>query len=206
MSVPTRALRPSSERKRAAMLGAARDRFLADGYDRTSVDAVAAQAGVSKRTVYDHFADKDGLFASVVEQAAAALMSSVEEAVEQELRVDRDLTTALLAFTRRIATQALQSSDYAVVKLLLESGRSVPASGTDLAHGPEQVIAARFGDLDEAGVIRAANPRRASEHFTALTFLLALNAPELDAAAVDAVFVDGVDAFVRAYGAERAAS
>jgi len=188
------------------MLGAARDRFLADGYDRTSVDAVAAQAGVSKRTVYDHFADKDGLFASVVEQAAAALMSSVEEAVEQELRVDRDLTTALLAFTRRIATQTLQSSDYAVVRMLLESGRSVPASGTDLAHDPEQVIAARFGELDEAGVIRAANPRRASEHFTALTFLLALNAPELDAAAVDAVFVDGVDAFVRAYGAERAAS
>ncbi|OII33053.1 hypothetical protein BIU98_06265 [Curtobacterium sp. MMLR14_010] len=205
MAVPTRALRPSSERKRAAMLDAARDRFLVDGYDRTSVDAVAAQAGVSKRTVYDHFTDKDGLFASVVEQASAALMSSVEEAADQELRVDRDLTTALLAFTRRIATETLQSSDYAVVKMLLESGRSVPVAGTDLAHDPEQLIADRFRELADAGVIRAANPRRASEHFTALTFLLALNAPGLDAAAVDAVFVDGVDAFVRAYGAERAA-
>lgn len=188
------------------MLDAARDRFLVDGYDRTSVDAVAAQAGVSKRTVYDHFTDKDGLFASVVEQASAALLSSVEEAADQELRVDRDLTTALLAFTRRIATQTLQSSDYAVVKMLLESGRSVPASGADLARDPEQLIADRFRELADAGVIRAANPRRASEHFTALTFLLALNAPGLDAAAVDAVFVDGVDAFVRAYGAERAAS
>ncbi len=93
------------------MLDAARNRFLEDGYDRTSVDAVAAQAGVSKRTLYDHFVDKDGLFSAVVERASAALLDAVQEAVEQELRADRDLGAALLAFTRRIATQTLQSSD-----------------------------------------------------------------------------------------------
>ncbi|WIB59664.1 hypothetical protein DEJ13_14630 [Curtobacterium sp. MCLR17_007] len=46
----------------------------------------------------------------------------------------------------------------AEVTMLLESSRLVPASGTDLAHDPEQVIAAQFSDLAEAGVIRAANP------------------------------------------------
>jgi TetR/AcrR family transcriptional repressor of mexJK operon len=186
------------------MLDAARDRFLEDGYDRTSVDAVAAQAGVSKRTIYDHFVDKDGLFAGVVERASAALLTAVEEAVEQELQTGRDLGAALLAFTRRIATQALQSSDYAVVRLLLESGRSIAASGIDLAHGPELALAARFADLAEAGVISTTKPRRAAEHFTALTFLLALGTPGLDAVAVDELFVDGVEAFVRAYGMDRA--
>jgi TetR/AcrR family transcriptional repressor of mexJK operon len=186
------------------MLDAARDRFLEDGYDRTSVDAVAAQARVSKRTVYDHFVDKDGLFAGVVERAAATLLTAVAEAVEQELQTDRDLGVALLAFTRRIATQALRSSDYAVVRLLLDSDRSIAAPKTDLAHGPELALAARFADFADAGVIRTTKPRRAAEHFTALTFLLALGTPGLDAAAVDELFVDGVEAFVRAYGTDRA--
>lgn len=186
------------------MLDAARNRFLEDGYDRTSVDAVAAQAGVSKRTLYDHFVDKDGLFSAVVERASAALLDAVQEAVEQELRADRDLGAALLAFTRRIATQTLQSSDYAVVRLLLDSGRSIAALESDLAHGPELVLAARFADLAAAGAIRTTKPRRAAEHFTALTFLLALGTPDLDAEAVDELFVDGVEAFVRAYGPDRA--
>jgi TetR/AcrR family transcriptional repressor of mexJK operon len=200
MPAADRALRPSSERKRAAMLEAARALFLADGYDRTSVDAVAARAGVSKRTVYDHFMDKDGLFGGVVQQAAAALLRSVGAAADEELRSDRDLTEALLAFTRRVATQTLRSSDYAVVKMLVESGRSVPEAGPALADEPERLIAARFADLASAGVLRAGRPQRAAEHFAALTFLLALDSPALDADAVDELFVDGVDAFVRAYG------
>lgn len=195
-----RTLRPSSERKRSAMLAAARDLFLADGYDRTSVDAVAARAGVSKRTVYDHFTDKDGLFGVVVEQASSALLGAVEQAADEELRTDRDLTAALLAFTRRVATQTLRSSDYAVVKMLLDSGRTVPAVGRQLADGPERLIAARFADLAAAGIIVAPDPHRAADHYAALTFLLALNSPGLDGAAVDGIFVDGVHAFVRAYG------
>ena len=40
--------------------------FLRDGYARTSVDAIAAEAGVSKRTIYNHYGDKESLFLSVV--------------------------------------------------------------------------------------------------------------------------------------------
>ena len=56
-----KALREGSTQKRSAILTAARDLFLADGFDRSSVDAVAARAGVSKRTVYDYFGDKEAL-------------------------------------------------------------------------------------------------------------------------------------------------
>lgn len=44
--------------------------FLANGYAATSMDRVAAAAGVSKATVYSHFQDKSGLFAALVQKLA----------------------------------------------------------------------------------------------------------------------------------------
>lgn len=55
--------------KRAAVLRAARDLFLAHGFAGTSVDAVTRAAGVSKPTVYTHFPTKDALLEAVVRDA-----------------------------------------------------------------------------------------------------------------------------------------
>ncbi len=44
--------------------------FLAHGYAATSMDRVAAAAGVSKATVYSHFGDKEGLFKALVKRLA----------------------------------------------------------------------------------------------------------------------------------------
>lgn len=57
--------RPKDLAKRAAILEAAK-RLFVDGYERVSMDQIAAEAGVSKLTVYSHFGDKDSLFAEVV--------------------------------------------------------------------------------------------------------------------------------------------
>ena len=57
-TVQTPGRRQRSESKQTAILDAAERLFVADGYELTSVDAIAAAAGVSKRTVYDHFGDK----------------------------------------------------------------------------------------------------------------------------------------------------
>lgn len=42
--------------------------FLHSGYARTSMDQVAATAGVSKQTIYSHFQDKKGLFTALIER------------------------------------------------------------------------------------------------------------------------------------------
>ena len=54
-----------SERKRAAILQAAKEEFLTRGFRTTSMDQVAERAGVSKRTVYNHFSNKEALFRAV---------------------------------------------------------------------------------------------------------------------------------------------
>src|ERR1700688_4844375 len=63
--------RPSSAdalRLRNRILEVATQLFLAEGYGSTSIEAVAARAGISKKTFYHRFDDKAALFAAVVHQ------------------------------------------------------------------------------------------------------------------------------------------
>ena len=57
-----------SERKRAAIVDAALREFREKGFQATSMDALSARAGVSKRTVYNHFPSKEALFHELVQQ------------------------------------------------------------------------------------------------------------------------------------------
>jgi TetR/AcrR family transcriptional regulator, mexJK operon transcriptional repressor len=68
-----------SPAKHAAILKAATEVFLREGYARASVDAIAEAAGVGKQTVYGHFGDKQRLFLAVVENARHANGGSPEE-------------------------------------------------------------------------------------------------------------------------------
>lgn len=58
--------RPKDPGKGAAILDAAKRLFTAQGFDGVSMDQIAAEAGVSKLTVYSHYGDKENLFAAAV--------------------------------------------------------------------------------------------------------------------------------------------
>jgi TetR/AcrR family transcriptional repressor of mexJK operon len=60
--------RADSLRLRRRILEAATELFLAEGYGSTTIEAVAARAGISKRTFYHRFDDKSALFAAVVHE------------------------------------------------------------------------------------------------------------------------------------------
>ncbi|AXC10200.1 Transcriptional regulator, TetR family [Acidisarcina polymorpha] len=55
------------EQKRSAVVAAARRSFLDNGYSQTSMDAIAALAEVSVKTIYRHFENKDELFSAVMQ-------------------------------------------------------------------------------------------------------------------------------------------
>ncbi len=57
-----------TDRKRQAIIDAAIAEFRASGFEATSMDKVAASAGVSKRTVYNHFPSKDELFEQILHE------------------------------------------------------------------------------------------------------------------------------------------
>lgn len=58
--------RPKDLAKRAAILEAAKALFGREGFVGVSMDRIAAEAGVSKLTVYSHFGDKESLFSETV--------------------------------------------------------------------------------------------------------------------------------------------
>lgn len=62
--------RTPDERKRTAILGAAMDLFLQNGFSKTSMDAIAKKALVTKQTVYSHFKNKDKLFEHIITELA----------------------------------------------------------------------------------------------------------------------------------------
>ncbi len=57
-----------TDRKRRAIVDAGIAEFRASGFESTSMDKIAATAGVSKRTVYNHFPSKDELFAQILHE------------------------------------------------------------------------------------------------------------------------------------------
>lgn len=86
--------------KRAAILTAAREVFLSCGYEKASMDTIAAAAGVSIMTLYRHARTKDGLFEAVVSEACAP-----DPGTEAARAADAILTQPLLDILTFIANR-----------------------------------------------------------------------------------------------------
>lgn len=207
-TTPAKGVREGSAQKREAILAAARELFLADGVERTSVDAIAASAGVSKRTVYDYYGDKRNLLLAVVERAVEALGAAVTAAIDANLRGDIELERALTRFAQDITSTALGSSDYiALVRLLSTESVNLPELWDKHWNvgEPEDAVAERFAEFDRRGLLVTPDPRLAADHFVALTvssFASTLGRPiERDEQQTQHLIVEGVRAFLRAYGA-----
>ncbi|MHC3906855.1 TetR/AcrR family transcriptional regulator [Achromobacter marplatensis] len=74
---------------------AAVNEFRTAGYEATSMDRIAAAAGVSKRTVYNHFPSKDALFGQMLEQLWDSSADSVDMAYRADLPLDQQLKQLL---------------------------------------------------------------------------------------------------------------
>ncbi|MET9851032.1 TetR/AcrR family transcriptional regulator [Streptomyces ossamyceticus] len=204
----TKTLREGSTPKRAAILTAARELFLSDGFDRSSVDAVAARAGVSKRTVYDYFGDKRTLLQAVVDAVGQSLITTIRSTLDEtltDLTGDADLEDALVAFSMRIATDMLGSAEYATLQRLVraESGHLPRPGYNSMADTPDEALAERFAAFGTTGLLDVPDPRLAAAQFIALTFGVALDRLGSANAAQDdrvrPLLVEGVRTFLRAY-------
>jgi AcrR family transcriptional regulator len=70
--------------KRRQILAGARQVFAEMGFERASVDLIAARTGVSKATLYNHFHDKKALFVACFSEEADALREQVRAALLRE--------------------------------------------------------------------------------------------------------------------------
>jgi TetR/AcrR family transcriptional repressor of mexJK operon len=96
--------RPKDLAKRGAILDAAKHLFVRLGFDAVSMDQIAAEAGVSKLTVYSHFGDKESLFAAAVESHCEQGMPASLLEDRPQMPVRERLTEIATAFYAMIAS------------------------------------------------------------------------------------------------------
>ncbi len=117
-----------TDRKRAAIVEAAIDEFLAAGFDATSMDRIAASANVSKRTVYNHFPSKEALFAAILGQLWDASQSGDTPAYS----ADEALRPQLLALLKRKLRLLNDPSFQALARVAIAAGMHSPERARDM--------------------------------------------------------------------------
>ena len=194
-----------SARKRRAILQAATTVFLRNGYLGTSMDEIAALAGVSKQTVYKHFTDKERLFSQIVTATVNELADPDHDEV-LNLRDTGDLERDLRDFARRQLGAVMQPRLLQLRRLVIaEAGRFPQLGRLFYERGPGRTIdalAAMFQRLASRGVLELDDARIAAAHFNWLVMSIPLNQALLlgdDQPATPAELDSYADAGVRAF-------
>jgi len=196
--------RPKDLSKRNAILEAAKRLFLIQGYDGVSMDQIAAEAGVSKLTVYSHFGDKETLFAAAVrahcEQHLPPQLFAPEPGTPLRERL---LAIAQAFFDMAAAPEAIRIHRLLCTPQLAQS----PLTQLFWDVGPQRLHEEFAGLLrrrSEAGELALDDADTASRQFFAVLkgepyALLMLGYPLPGAAEIRAHLEASVDMFLRAY-------
>jgi TetR/AcrR family transcriptional regulator, mexJK operon transcriptional repressor len=204
------AAEPRSARKRREILEAATATFLRNGYLGTSMDEIAALAGVSKQTVYKHFAGKENLFTEIV-------ISTVKEAGDPvygqalELEAGDSLEADLRDLARQQLATVMQPKLMQLRRLVIGEVARFPALGRafyERGFGRSVgALASAFERLAARGVLRLDDPELAAAHFNWLIMSAPVNRAMLlgddaipAAAELDRYADAGVRVFLAAYG------
>jgi TetR/AcrR family transcriptional regulator, mexJK operon transcriptional repressor len=198
-----------SDKKRRAIMEAATAAFLRNGYLGTSMDEIAALAGVSKQTVYKQFADKESLFTEIVlgtiDQVGEPFFGGIVALDETEdLEGDlRELAGQLIGVVRDPRLLQLRRL------VIAEAGRFPELGRTYYERGPgrsTETLASGLQHLAERGLLRLDDAELAAQHFNWLVLSIPLNramfSGDLDFSAgeLERYADEAVRVFLAAYG------
>ncbi|ASO20365.1 AcrR family transcriptional regulator [Actinoalloteichus hoggarensis] len=172
--------------KRRAIIAGAHAVFARDGYTRASVDAISGEAGVSTRTVYNHFQDKADLFETVIRESAARVADAHVGIIDRYLTRVTDLETDLVEFGVAMADSwAVDFTEHsALVRQINADAGHLPAAALEAWQrvGPIRVrreLAGRLTRLAERGLLRVDDPQTTAVQLLQLISIDKAARPEL---------------------------
>ena len=163
----------SHAEKRVSILEAATGVFCREGFAGANIDMIAAEAGVSRQTIYNHHGDKEKLFVAVVraltDRANAGIFATLATFPDHP----DDLEAELVAFAIRLNRNCICNDDGKYLRKLIEAeGQRYPELfATWREDGPGKTwaaLAARFARLAYAGYLDVEDPDVAARQFLAL--------------------------------------
>jgi len=191
--------------KAESILAAAKRTFLAAGFGAVSMDTIAREAGVSKATVYAHFAGKEELFGAVIDRECERYFARFSAG---ELDPG-DVRASLTVLGRRFLELLLSPDGIALYRIILGEVTRFPELGELFWRaGPERQRVQIEGFLKSAiasGTLALADTRLAAEQFVSLVrgdvqlrHLLRLEA-NADQRGIGAAVEGAVATFLRAF-------
>ena len=178
------------------------------------MEEIAAAAGLTKRTVYNNYGDKDALFRQIVADVLA-YAEAFARGLHEEFSVGvtaANLRATLDDLARRLALGIVRPEVIALRRLLIGEARAFPGLGAEyFERAPGQVLdalASGFAHLGRRGLLRVGDARRAAAQFAYLVAGEPLDRAMLvgtvpSKAAVVACAREGVETFVARYARSR---
>lgn len=167
---------PRSSAKREAILDAAKASFVDNGYAATSMDMVAAKAGVSKATIYAHFQSKDELFGAMIRRRCDTLACELDAVRVSETL---DARTTLTTVAQKLLVMLLDPDTLGIYRMVVaESARHPDLAKVYFDSGPsrgKERMAEVLHTLNRRGLLQVPDVWRAldqligmlrGEHFT----------------------------------------
>jgi TetR/AcrR family transcriptional repressor of mexJK operon len=194
---------PAAARTRTAIVKTAAELFVRRGYAGTSMDLIAAEAGVARQTIYNQFASKEVLFRAMFSAYADEAMLPLAVAA----RGGTSVRTVLLELARTHVERVLSPEKLALHRLVVAEAAHFPELGRIIYDAGASRVAAQLADFlrEQTGLghLDVPNPEAAAEQFfgmvSAFQQFRALMGVEVPAREIDARTEAAVDTFLRAF-------
>ena len=194
---------------RAAILEAASEIFLEEGYPGASIEAVIEKVGGSKRAIYSHFGSKKELFSALVTEASSKVLGALSPKDVE----GKDLRETLRIFGLQVSRVLMTPTALALYRAVIAEGARQPdVAQAFFERGPGRVSKSLADMLDRfqaRGAISIGNSQRAAERFLGmlrddvhLQVVLGLRAP-LDGAEMDRSVDQAVEIFLHGVAASK---
>lgn len=189
--------------KQARILKSALRIFAEKGFVGASMDEIAADAGISKPTLYQYFASKDDLFTAMLSQERDHMLASFEH------RGKADMVVELYDFSWHYADIVLRPDMLSLARLIIAEAQRLPEIGRAYqASGPDRVLTGMMDYLTgqrEKGRLAFEDAELAAEDLWGLILSAprnrVLHIPDAmpDRATVERYIRNGLAVFIRAY-------
>jgi TetR/AcrR family transcriptional repressor of mexJK operon len=184
------------------------DAFLRNGYPGTTMDQIAAQAAVSKQTVYKHFSDKEQLFVEIILDTMGSAVDQMVRGAVDALADSDDVARDLLALAHNLIDSIWQPRVLELRRLVIAEAGRFPQLGEAYFkqgfQGGIESLAASLRQLADRGVLRVEDPLLAAQHLAGLVLWVPMNQAMFTGtdspAARSRCASAGVDAFLAIYG------
>lgn len=154
--------------RRQAIVDAAAELFFEQGYAATSIDAIIARAGGSKRNIYSEFGNKEGLFSSIVSENADRILS----ALPLDKVGGQDLRDTLTVFGVRLLNGYMSPALIGAYRTVVTEAQRFPELVASFYEmGPRRATARLAEVLEDAqarGEIRTDDCQRAAGQFVGM--------------------------------------